>query len=139
MAKLVLNKHQRTLVTSFMKYQIDDLGTTAEGCENTDRSTLLQPGIQEDGTVAYDFAAMEGLTEAQRALLQEVADEFNPEEEAADMAILYEVTGFQTESHNFQFWDNYRDFEELGETKLVRNDKNEEKPAQLTKSPLETS
>ena len=41
------------------------------------------------------------------------------------MSILYEVTGFQTSSDNLQFWENYRDFEELGEGKLVRDDKNE--------------
>ena len=43
------------------------------------------------------------------------------------MSILYEVTGFQTLSDNLQFWENYRDFEELGESKLVRDDKDEYK------------
>ena len=43
------------------------------------------------------------------------------------MSILYEVTGFQTLSDNLQFWENYRDFEELGEGKLVRDDKDEYK------------
>ena len=67
----------------------------------------------------------EELTEEQKALLQEISEQFSPEDSAADMSILYEVTGFQTESENFQFWENYRDFEELGEGKLVREDKDE--------------
>ena len=38
------------------------------------------------------------LTEAQEALLREIAEQFSPEDSAADMSILYECTGFQTES-----------------------------------------
>ena len=59
------------------------------------------------------------------ALLTEIAEQFSPEDNAADLSILYEVTSFQAESDNFQYWDNYQDFEELGESKLVREDKNE--------------
>ena len=29
------------------------------------------------------------------------------------MSILYEITGYQAESDNFEFWDNYGDFEDL--------------------------
>ena len=57
--------------------------------------------------------------------MTEISEQFSPEDSAADMSILYEVTGFQTESENFQFWENYKDFEELGEGKLVREDKDE--------------
>ena len=55
----------------------------------------------------------------------EILERFCPDENAADMGILYEVTGFQAESQNFEYWDNYQDFEELGESKLVRQDKDE--------------
>ena len=65
------------------------------------------------------------MTKEQKALLTEISEQFSPDENAADMSILYEVTGFQTESENFQFWENYKDFEELGEGKLVREDKDE--------------
>lgn len=51
---------------------------------------------------------------------------FSPEDSAADMSILYEVTGYQAESDNFQFWDNYGDFEDLGDQNLIRRDKIEE-------------
>ena len=38
---------------------------------------------------------------------------------------MYEITGFRAESDNYAYWQNYADFEELGETNLVREDKNE--------------
>ena len=43
------------------------------------------------------------------------------------MSILYEVTGYQTESDNFQFWNNYCNFEDLGDENLITRDKIEEK------------
>ena len=60
------------------------------------------------------------MTEEQIALLTEISNQFCPDDSAADLSILYEVTGFQAESENFQFWENYQDFDELGGTKLVR-------------------
>ena len=86
-------------------------------------------GIQEDGTIdeMEAFADDENLTQDQVNLLQEIAEKFSVEDSAADLSILYEVTGYQAESQNFEFWENYQDFEEqLGDTNLVRNDKNEE-------------
>ena len=55
-AKLILKKHQRALVTSFKKYQIDDLKQAEETSDNLNdygrtSSKLLEPTIQEDGTV----------------------------------------------------------------------------------------
>ena len=35
------------------------------------------------------------------------------------------MTGFKGESESFDFWDNYRDFEELGEGKLIGNGRDE--------------
>ena len=54
------------------------------------------------------------------ALLNEITEKFSPDDNAADLGILYEVTGYQGESQNFQFWQNYSDFDELGGNKLVR-------------------
>lgn len=65
-AKLILNKHQRALVTNFDKYALDDLGKP-EASEEGNATALLQSTIQEDGSVS-DFAAfaeLEGLTEEQ--------------------------------------------------------------------------
>ena len=44
------------------------------------------------------------------------------------MGILFETTGFQVErgEASWRFWENYGDFEELGTSNLVREDKNEE-------------
>ena len=89
---------------------------------------MLQTTVQEDGTVS-DFDSISGkdkLTEDQVKLLMEISEQFSPEDSAADLSILYETTGFQAESDNFQFWENYQDFEELGSVNLVRQDKNEQ-------------
>ena len=53
LAKLILKKHQRALVTSFKKYQIDDLGksSNSDGTPQAKRDQHLEPSIQEDGTV----------------------------------------------------------------------------------------
>ena len=72
------------------------------------------------------FGDNKHLTESQKALLKEISEKFSPEDSAADLSILFETTGFQADSENFEFWENYRDFDELGGENLVRNDKNEE-------------
>jgi len=73
---------------------------------------------------------MEHLTNDQQALLKEISEMFSPEDSAADMSILYEVTGYQAESENFQFWDNYGDFEDLSDQIINRRDKIEEENMQ---------
>ena len=65
------------------------------------------------------------LTKEQESLLSEIVSHFSPEDSAADLSILYEVTGYQGESQNFEFWTNYQDFDELGGSKLVNQDKDE--------------
>ena len=72
------------------------------------------------------FEGDKNLTEAQLMLLQEIAERFSTEDDAADLSILYEITGYQAESQNFEFWSAYTDFEELGEAKLVRKGLNGE-------------
>ena len=100
---------------------------------------MLEPSIQEDGTVDLlsEFARSDKLTEDQMKLLREIAEQFSVEDSAADLSILYEVTGFQGESENFQFWDNYADFEELGDNNLVREDKDERRQVQPKKTSRE--
>ena len=132
LSKLILNKSQRALVTSFKKYQIDDLGLankTKGTIPGEQSDALLVPGIQEEdglNEVMDAVGSVEHLTSGQKELLKTIVENFSPEDSAADLSILYETTGFQAESENFQFWENYKDFEELGQTKLVRQDKNEE-------------
>ena len=82
----------------------------------------------------------DNLTGDQVALLQEIAEQFSIEDSAADLSILYEVTGYQAESENFAFWTNYEDFEEqLGDINLVRHGNNEELRAQKVKSAVMVS
>ena len=51
------------------------------------------------------------------------------------MGILFETTGFKVESDEAleRFWENYRDFESLSSTNLVREDKNERVAANAEK------
>ena len=56
-----------------------------------------------DGFV-LDFNTSKGaelLTKEQVALLTEIVEKFCPDDNAADLSILYEVTGYQGESQNF--------------------------------------
>lgn len=86
-------------MTSFKKYQVDDLTRTGDD-ESDGKSTLT---IQEDGTVSEVelFLANENLTADQVKLLNEISEQFSTEDNAADLSILYEVTGFMAESDNF--------------------------------------
>ena len=61
------------------------------------------------------FENDENLTEEQLMLLQEISQRFSAEDDVADLSILFEVTGYKSESQNFYFWSEYTDFEELGE------------------------
>ena len=85
-----------------------------------------------------DYANFENygnLKQGQLQLLKEISGQFSPKDSAADLSILYEVTGFQAESDNFdEYWENYIDFEELGDTNLIREDKNEHLIAQKRKT-----
>ena len=44
--------------------------------------------------------------------MKEIVKQFSPGENKADLSILYEVTGFQTEVEDYQFWENYADFDD---------------------------
>ena len=66
---------------------------------------------------------MDNLTEAQLELLQMLTDNFTLNDRA-DLSILYEVTGYQGESDDLQFWVNYQEIEGLDK---VREGKNEQR------------
>ena len=60
LARVVLKKHQRALVSSFMKYQVDDLGrsskaNTLDDSVSLDSSLLLQPSIQDMGEASTEL------------------------------------------------------------------------------------
>ena len=92
MAKLNMKKHQRTLVTSFKQYQIDDLaqyGTPGQilpfKSDDEDAiSGLISTGIQaRESDVARaeleTFERNEEITDHQKALLREIHKEFRPD------------------------------------------------------------
>ena len=84
MAKIILKKHQRVLISSFKKYQLDDLGKQSEKAKKVDFAedgTLLGPSIQDDdwngGWVAdqsnpADILVDENLTDKQLQLLHDI-------------------------------------------------------------------
>ena len=59
-------------------------------------------------------------------LLKEISEIFSTQDNAADLAILYEVTSYQAANDEDQFWEGYKDFGELGDTNLVSTSRNEE-------------
>ena len=62
-------------------------------------------------------------------LLREISEQFSPEDNAADLGILFECTGFKASSDSALFWESYKDFAELDEgDKLVNEDKYEGRP-----------
>ena len=74
-----------------------------------------------------EFEKDEQLTNDQLELLREIAEQFNPEDDQADLCILYECTGFKANTESAYFWDNYQDFVEPGEwDKLANQKKNED-------------
>ena len=71
-------------------------------------------------TMMAEIDQDESLTQDQLALLRLISDTFSPQDSAADLAILLEVTGFKGQCDNFSFWDEYDDFEDL--VSLARNE-----------------
>ena len=148
-AKLILKKHQRALVSNFKSYQLENLEptTTHEHQINDEdkesglsgRESGLPSGrsIYEDGAVQM-FAAFENdetLTEDQLKLLKEISGAFRPHEDAADLAILFETTGFQAATtEKSEFWESYNDYGVLGEeTNMVATSRDERKPKKSEK------
>ena len=133
LAKVMLKRHQRALVTSFKHYQLDDLvqsnqSDASERDENGVMSAqLLQTAVQADDTteVFSKLIVDEKLSEDQVKLLTEIVQQFRSEDNDADLSILYEVTGFKADSNELNFWDNYQDFDDFANINLVRLDKNE--------------
>ena len=70
-----------------------------------------------------EFENDEQLTTDQLELLREIAEQFSTEDDPADLCILYECTGFKANTESAHFWDNYKDFVELGEEDILANEK----------------
>ena len=77
--------------------------------------------------------ADELLTDEQMNLLNEILVFFDPRN-IADSNILYECTGYKSEQQDESFWEDLKDFEALGDTKLTRADKDETIIAKVKKT-----
>ena len=118
-------------MSNFRDYQLSDLNNHSDNVPE-EKDALLKTAIQEDGTVSVmtELERNENLTLNQLALLREITDTFNLQDSAADLAILYEVTGFKAEADTYEFWESYGDFEEPGGSNMVSDSRNEEVLAQ---------
>ena len=77
-----------------MNFQLDDLDYV-KGSRALASDRLISPSIAEDGTVDIMSEFEDGqLTYDQQRLLSEIASEFSTQDNAADLGILYEITGF---------------------------------------------
>lgn len=71
-SKLILNRRQRALVASFKKYKTEEPEASAAESKSSDIAAgQVYPADPE--SIFVDFSKKEGLTEVQRALLQELA------------------------------------------------------------------
>ena len=96
LSKVLMNKHQRALVTNFKKYQFSNLDENAK--------TVADPS---DDLNELQWAKY--LTEDHRALFKDLSELFSPKDDASDLSLLYEITGYQAETENRKFWDSYGD------------------------------
>ena len=130
LGKLILRKHQRALIQSFKKYQIDDM--IAEDADKKRAESYLDILAQSENLLdgspdgqdifrdarhsfTIDPQHNAELTQDQIKLLVEIREKFEPKEIVADMCILYEVTNFKEAlEDDDEFWEQYMDFDELG-------------------------
>ena len=57
-------------------------------------------------------------------LIDKVNQRFNPKENLKDLAILYEITGYQDDGplDDVDFWSNYGNYKVLGATQMAINE-----------------
>ena len=80
LAKILLKKHQRTLVQSFSKYQIDVTteDDAREQFENGLYDAMTMINDPETNTEEMELSALADLTQPQRNLLKDIAENFDP-------------------------------------------------------------
>ena len=112
MSKVTVRKYQRELVPYFKKYQLTEL----EGDKHT---SILDAGAQMNkiaqGLLEND-EEQNMLDNRKEMLVQTVSEHFDSEINQNDLAILYEITGYQGENppNEYDFWSNYANFKILG-------------------------
>ena len=120
MAKVGLRKYQRNLIPFFKKYQLTEL----EG----DRDQSFLSSSQVLGSTAQQLLDNnndeEELRNKKLNLTETVKEFFDSGENLEDLAILYEVTGYQGDAlqTNLDFWSNYSNFKTLGAAQIAINE-----------------
>ena len=127
--KLQLARFQRRLVDHFSRYVLPIINKD----EMDDASDMMSQflAIQTENLLNFDpeQALQEGkLSPTQVVMLQEFIQNFDPEQNEADKAILFEITGQQyhtarsdDDEHEVYFYENYHDYERGGTEVLLRS------------------
>ena len=126
MSKLYLKEYQRSMIPYFKKYQLTELeGDRSRQVFATDRL-----GSRAQHLIDGEDEELEAQRMTQLNLIETVREiTFN--EDAANLAIMYEVTGFQGEKEgDDEFWANYESYKSSGWNEQMNI--NEEFNAQLS-------
>ena len=108
-----MRKYQRNLVPYFKKYQLPEL----DGDKKSKIFDLERLGNLGEYTKALieDQEEFKKKRSKKLALAEDVNQRFDAEQNMQDLAILYEITGFQgkvPDSGEVDFWTNYANFKD---------------------------
>ena len=103
-----MRKYQRNLVPYFKKFQLPEL-------EGDKKRRIFDRLGEKAQSLLEDHEEVEIQKSKKLALIETVKDRFDTEQNLQDLAILYEVTGFQgeiPEDKEEDFWANYANFKD---------------------------
>ena len=107
LSKLVLRKYQRNLVPYFKKYLLTEIdGDKKKSIFDAENLGSTAQSLLEDNEES------EILKYKRLELISTVNERFNADESSQDLAILYEITGYQGENppDDPDFWSNYANY-----------------------------
>ena len=122
LSKVLLRKYQRNLVPYFKKYQLTGLDDDQHGQKVISRELL---GHKTMSLLEGEELEERELSDNKKLQLKETIEGcFADEElEARDLAILYEVTGYQGDNppDDAEFWANYANYKVPGAREISLN------------------
>ena len=122
LSKVLLRKYQRNLVPYFKKYQLTGLDD-----DQHSRSVLSSQLLGDKTMSLLDSEELENREQTKNKklqLMESIQDSFvNEELEARDLAILYEITGYQGDNppDDADFWANYANYKVPGAREVSLN------------------
>ena len=110
LSKVLLKKHQRRLIPYFKKYLL----TQVEGDKDSSVFDVSRLGSTAQSLLNGVDESEQLLQVKQEILLHSVQEQFGQESDPLDLAILYEITGFQGDSpeDDQDFWENYANYKD---------------------------